>query len=88
MPAPTIVTYSYLILPQTAQAAALACTHEWRDLQEGDDEGEFALIADLQDPIRETELRPCRHCVAALLVVTTGAGAKYSTAILRDAPAS
>jgi hypothetical protein len=86
MTTPTIITQRYLILPETAQAVALDCQHEWRELQEGDDEGEFWLIADHGNPIRKSEVRPCRNCVAALLIVTMEDSATYSTAILRDAP--
>jgi hypothetical protein len=77
-----MISERWLILPGTAQAEALLCGHEWRDLEEGEDDGIgfLALVG-----ARLAAVRPCKHCVAALVIAESPEGAHYSGALLRDA---
>jgi len=83
MSAPTIIQQRYLILPNTAQSAALSCEHEWLDEEEfPEDVGIFVAI--LNGHIKGA--RPCRHCVATELIIEGRDGVGYRHPILRDAP--
>jgi hypothetical protein len=83
MTTPTIIMRPYLVFPGTAQAAAFNCEHEWRNLEEGEDNGlDFVAVAQG----RLSTVRACKHCVALLLAIEGHDGKSYGHLAMRDAP--
>ena len=84
MAEPTILAQRYLILPwepKTAQALALECEHEWRDIEPEDEGVGLMMVMDGE----LSRVRPCKHCVAAVVVIAGRDGKEYSGVVLRDA---
>ena len=85
MTTPTAIIQRYLILPwgpKTAQAEALECDHEWRDLEPEDEDIGLMMVMDGEI----SRVRPCKRCVAAIVIISGSDGKEYSTEVLRDAP--
>lgn len=82
---PTVHLLTYITLAGSAAAQAerraRECEHEWRDLEEGEDQGiDFIMIQDGQ----LGEIRPCARCDAAQINIAGIDGGSYGLVALRN----